>query len=239
MFKKQLIIALLLIVTATCLLAADIDPLWAKAQKMAQADWDMVPGKVKLSISTSGAQSMSAEIHLSVKQTPEGLETEFIQGVLGGEEIDPADPMVGQMLQQDFTPQQEGIFFDDPADLKLKKAKGTKMVDGVDCVTFKYNKKVKTDDGNTSEIIGTMYLDSKTGEPVMDENTIFPLPDMFTKMSNTTYYKIDKKGHLISDRVYNESTIEFAGQKMETTTKSTMLNHFQYTPPSTEGMFEE
>jgi hypothetical protein len=216
-----------------------IDPLWIKAQKMAQDDWNMVPGKVKLTVSTTGAQSMTVEVHIGIKQTPEGLETEFIQGVMGGEELSADNEMIAQMLKQDFTPQKEGIFFDNPEELKLKKAKGTKNIDGIECVGFKYNKKIIDEEGNSTEIIGTMYLNKDTGEPVLDENTMFPLPEMLTAMTNSNYYKLNRKGNLVSDRVFNEATIEFAGQKMKTSTRSIMLNHFKYTPSSTEDMFEE
>jgi hypothetical protein len=239
MFKKTIFITLLLIVLSTCLIAKGVDPLWLKAKEMVEKDWNLVPGKIKILVTTSGAQSATIEIHIKIVETEEGLEAEFIQGLMDGEEMTADNPIVAQMLAQDFTPTKTDIFFEDPKEMKLKKAKGTKDIEGIKCVMFKYAKTVTDPDGKEMEVVGTMYIDKATGEPVLDENTIFPLPDMVTAMANSTFYKVNRKGHLISHKVLNETNIEFAGQKMETSSKSTMLNHFRYTPPSEDDMFEE
>ncbi len=239
MYKRVLFATLLVLVLASSLMAKGVDPLWTKAQDISNKHWNLVPGKFKMTSKVTGPQSMTVEIHLAIKQTEEGLETEFIQGVMGDEEIAADHAAVAQILMQDFTPKKDGIFFAEPAEIKLKRKKKNKDIEGTDCAVFTYKKTETAQDGSEVEIIGTVFVDAKTGQPVMEESTMFPLPQMISAMKNTSYFKTNSKGLFFSNKAVSETVMEFGGQKMENTTTMKMLKHFEYIPPSEDDMFEE
>ncbi len=238
MLKKLLFTTLLFVVICSCLTAKGVDPLWTKAQEFYNNNWNLVPGLMKMTTSMTGPQSVTAEFHVGVKQTDEGLESEFIKGVMGEEEITADNPVVNQILAQDFTPKKDGVFVDDPNEIKLKR-KGNQDFEGIDCAVFSYKKTVTDESGKETQLFGTVFLDAKTGEPIKDENSMLPLPQFVTAMKNTSYYKTNSKGKFFASKVISETVIEAGGQKMENTTTMKMSKHFEYTPPSEEDLFEE
>ncbi len=151
--------------------ALDKDNLWSKAQTIAEANLNLIPGKTHMTMTTvndrSGDVIQNSEVKIKhfLNEKSEIVSKILQQDVEGENELDQEnDRMINNMLERDLKPKREGIFFLEPNDdFKLKPTGEKSSIKGFDCLEFEFSFNTKTDDDKEVTFVGSLWLEEETG----------------------------------------------------------------------------
>ncbi|MCF7918540.1 MAG: hypothetical protein K9N06_01345 [Candidatus Cloacimonetes bacterium] len=228
-------ILMLIILLTVSILAADNqdDQLWQKAQEIARANWNWVAGVIEIRVAAldeDGEEMMPTDLMFSYE-----LEDGEITGYYdGGKRMDSlvpeSDQMVQEMLKQDMTPDSASIFLNDGNwNLQVTRTGIEKKIRKMNCVEFSYTCQQPDEDGMIIPVQGNIWLDSETGAPVYDEQSMQPPVDMVKGITNKITYNY-KKGDWTVKSIESITSVEAMGQSMQMKNKMDFKKYWRYKP---------
>ena len=227
---KKLVITLLTLCLVTTVFA--FDELWQKAQKISENSWNLVPGKTtqlnKMTDDKKNEMVMDLEVIVLHSLADNGsVLNELVTAKNMGEDLDPDDnKQIEGILSQDKTPSKDGMFFEtNPKNLTVNVLRESKNINGKDCQAYSVR---YLPDGNKKEALeGKVWLDKKTGAPVLAELTMSKTP-MFVKSVDMKTHYLFEQGKVYPDKIEVVMSISALGKKITNETTILMHDYWEY-----------
>jgi len=228
----KLKIILLILIISTGLIADDSsDSLWTAAQNIARANWNWVAGEMQIKISAlseDNAEMMSTDLMFSYEMEDEDIVGYYDGGKRSGDLVPENDQIVQEMLKQDMHPDSASILLNDGTwNLIVTKTGNNKKINKKQCTEFTYTCQKPDEDGQLTDIKGSMWLEIDSGVPVFNEQVIHPPVEMIKEIKNEIDYDF-KKGKWTMKSVDSITAVEAMGQSVRMKNKAKFKKYWRY-----------
>ncbi len=207
--------------------------LWEKAMEIAAENWNWIPRLTTTTSETKNLKSQELEgsTELVVKHNLyEGIIiNELVTSSINGQEesLEEASKRYIEILQRDNTPTRSGMFFHVPGEeFTLKNNGKDKQISGFDCIGFDFSYR---DEESKKKSSGTVWLDKKSGAPILKEFSPDKNPRFVTGIDMIMHYHYNPdNGEWYAKTVDSNVHISAMGRKMISNTTVSYSEHWRY-----------
>ncbi len=233
-------LAVILIISYLSVLsAADNTQLWLKAQEIAEANLNLVPGITNQQMTTIDDRSekvyQKSNATIAHQLNDEGkIINVLLEKELGGENPDHPDNdiMLERILEKDLTPVREGLFFRNIGDnLRIKYTGERKTINGFNCVEFATEYITTGEDGQDITFEGSVWLDKISGVPVYLIFSMDKTPRFVRDITVERWFNFERDSNRWYEKeMLTTAEIRFLFKRMTNTTHITYADHWLYEP---------
>jgi hypothetical protein len=207
------------------------DPLWQKAEQIASENWNWVPGVLEVEISAlteDGDEMMTSSLMFSYENEDGAIAAYYDGGKRNDSLIPENDQMVQQFLAQDMTPQKQSLFFENQDwELQVTNTGRSEKKNKCLCTVFEYTCQQPGENGQKIPTSGSVWLDSDSGAPIYNEQTLHPPVDMIEEIVNKITYD-SKNANATPTKMETVTSVNAMGQKAKMLNKIKFKKYWRY-----------
>lgn len=175
----------------------EVDSLWQKAAKIAEKNWNLVPGytiRIDRLLNKDGEVESVTEVW--VKHTLKDsltIENTIIKALVDSQEVSEEKySQFAQYTSQDMRPENKSLFHNTSPDNPLvTRTEELREIDGRLCVGYEYEYTLEDSENGSMTQAGMIWIDRETGAPMYLEFEAGVLPKMVKSMEGFALYSFD------------------------------------------------
>ncbi len=230
-------LVLLLILITSNLFSNEEYSLWLKAQIIAEVNLGLVPGKTRQEMETVDDKSeeiiQNSDVIILHQLDEEGRIINILQEQkTDGEGSDHPDNdrMVESLMQKDYTPKREGLFFTEIGDkLRIKLTEERQIIDGFICREYQVNYTTAGQDDKDVIFTGSVWLDEDSGAPIYLDFEMDKTPRFIRNIHVERSFAFNPEtNEWVEGELLTTVEIRFLLKRMTNTTRISYSDYWHY-----------